>query len=104
MTFLLSILCQFSVIEGDDNNYLVSLYSSMDGQLTFIDTADMSIMNKQDHTNVTDVGWDPTGRYVVSSVSFWTLKVKLKTAFNKIVWNTTLLLLCYVLSLSLPVA
>ena len=57
----------------------------MDGQLTFIDTADMSVMNKQEHTNVTDVGWDPTGRYVVSSVSFWTLKVRANYDCNRIV-------------------
>ena len=53
------------------------LYSfSMDGQLEFIDTADMSLMNRQEHTKVTDINWDPTGRYVVSSLSFWTEKVQ----------------------------
>ena len=61
----------------------------MDGQLTFIDTADMSVMNKQEHTNVTDVGWDPTGRYVVSSVSFWTLKVRANYDCNQVTTHHT---------------
>ena len=61
---------------GSAINSIYFLSFSMDGQLEFIDTADMSLMNRQEHTKVTDINWDPTGRYVVSSLSFWTEKVQ----------------------------
>ena len=48
---------------------------SMEGQLEFWDTGDMTLMNTADHTMATDLEWDPTGRYVVTSVSFWSQKV-----------------------------
>ena len=51
----------------------------MDGLLEFIDTSDMSLMNRQEHTKLTDIVWDPTGRYVVSSLSFWSEKVGTRT-------------------------
>ncbi|CAF5172456.1 unnamed protein product, partial [Rotaria sp. Silwood1] len=34
---------------------------SAGGQLIFVDTADMSIMSKQEHPDLSDVEWDPTG-------------------------------------------
>ena len=49
---------------------------SMDGHLEFYDTNDMTMMNTVDHSSATDLEWDPTGRYVVTSVSFWNQKVK----------------------------
>lgn len=49
----------------------------MEGHLEFYDTNDMSMMNSMDHANATDLEWDPTGRYVVTSVSFWNQKVDL---------------------------
>ena len=47
----------------------------MDGHLEFYDTNDMSMMNAADHQSATDLEWDPTGRYVVTSVSIWNQKV-----------------------------
>lgn len=34
-------------------------------------SANLQLMNTADHYGVTDVDWDPTGRYVVSSASVW---------------------------------
>ncbi|KAK6171444.1 hypothetical protein SNE40_019633 [Patella caerulea] len=48
---------------------------SMNGVLEFIDTTDMTIMNQTEHFMATDVEWDPTGRYVISAVSWWGHKV-----------------------------
>lgn len=44
---------------------------TMNGTLEFIDTADFTVMNQNDHFMASDVEWDPTGRYVVSGVSWW---------------------------------
>nr|XP_002130037.1 eukaryotic translation initiation factor 3 subunit B-like [Ciona intestinalis] len=52
---------------------LVGLNSS--SQLEFIDTADMTVMNSGEHHMVSDVEWDPTGRYLVSIVSWWEHKI-----------------------------
>ena len=38
-------------------------------------SANLMLMNTQDHYGLTDVDWDPTGRYVVSSASVWTHSV-----------------------------
>eukprot|EP00041_Stephanoeca_diplocostata_P010259 m.162919 g.162919 ORF g.162919 m.162919 type:complete len:646 (-) comp18088_c0_seq1:138-2075(-) len=43
----------------------------MQGVLEFIDTKDFSTMGTGEHFMATDVEWDPTGRFVISSVSFW---------------------------------
>jgi translation initiation factor 3 subunit B len=48
--------------------------STPGGQLIFVDTTDMTIMMKQEHPDLSDVEWDPTGRYVASSVSLWSAK------------------------------
>ena len=34
-------------------------------------TANLQLMNTQDHYGVTDIDWDPTGRYVATSASIW---------------------------------
>ena len=47
----------------------------MSGGLEFIDTGDMTTMNVMDHNGVTDVEWDPTGRYITTAVSYWSQKV-----------------------------
>ncbi|XP_065199069.1 eukaryotic translation initiation factor 3 subunit B-like [Sycon ciliatum] len=45
------------------------------GVFEFYDTSDMTLMNVTEHLMATDVEWDPTGRYVVSQVSWWMQKV-----------------------------
>jgi translation initiation factor 3 subunit B len=39
--------------------------------------ANLQLMKTVDHYGVTDIDWDPTGRYVVSSASVWTHSVGL---------------------------
>jgi len=48
---------------------------SMNGVLEFIDTSDFTSMGSGEHFMCTDVEWDPTGRYVVTGVSWWAHKV-----------------------------
>lgn len=55
--------------------YCVSFRASSGGQLVFVDTNDMSVMTKQEHPDLSDVEWDPTGRYVTSYVNLWNAKV-----------------------------
>ncbi|XP_019871337.2 eukaryotic translation initiation factor 3 subunit B [Aethina tumida] len=45
------------------------------GSLEFVDTHEFLVMNTTDHYQMSDVEWDPTGRYVVTGVSFWKTKV-----------------------------
>ncbi|KAF7265760.1 hypothetical protein GWI33_020840 [Rhynchophorus ferrugineus] len=45
------------------------------GSLEFIDTNEFLVMNTTDHFQMSDVEWDPTGRYVFTGVSFWKSKV-----------------------------
>lgn len=49
--------------------------TTMAGALEFIDTNDFTIMNSTDHYQMSDVEWDPTGRYVVTAVSSWKTSV-----------------------------
>uniref|UniRef100_A0A131XUJ2 Eukaryotic translation initiation factor 3 subunit B n=1 Tax=Ixodes ricinus TaxID=34613 RepID=A0A131XUJ2_IXORI len=44
---------------------------TMSGSLEFVDTSDFTVMNQNDHFMASDVEWDPTGRYVVTGVSWW---------------------------------
>lgn len=48
--------------------------ASMSGTLEFIDTADMTVMAQQEHFMASDVEWDPTGRYIMTGVSYWGYK------------------------------
>ncbi|CAD6227830.1 GSCOCG00006288001-RA-CDS [Cotesia congregata] len=57
--------------------------TSMAGALEFVDTKDFSIMNTTDHYQVSDIEWDPTGRYVVTAVSSW------KTSVDNAYWIWT---------------
>lgn len=47
----------------------------MNGVWEFYDTSDVVCMNQGEHFMATDVEWDPTGRFVATSVSWWAHKV-----------------------------
>ena len=47
----------------------------MNGVFEFIDTSDFTSMGTNEHFMCTDVEWDPTGRYVITGVSWWGHKV-----------------------------
>jgi translation initiation factor 3 subunit B len=44
-------------------------------------SANLMLMNTADHYGVTDVEWDPTGRYVATSASVWTHSVSFTRPF-----------------------
>jgi len=48
---------------------------SMNGVLEFVDTTDFTTMATEEHFMCTDVEWDPTGRYIITGVSWWGHKV-----------------------------
>ena len=47
----------------------------MSGVFEFVDTSDFTTMGTGEHFMATDVEWDPTGRYVITGVSYWGHKV-----------------------------
>jgi len=47
----------------------------LNGTIQFIDTQNFTVMHNSEHFMVTDVEWDPTGRYVATIVSWWGHKV-----------------------------
>ena len=50
----------------------------MNGTLEFIDTGDINNSCLVEHPGLTDVEWDPTGRYVTTAVSYWSQKVRME--------------------------
>ena len=47
-------------------------------------TANLQLMNTADHYGVTDIDWDPTGRYVATSASMWKHSVSdIHTSFER---------------------
>ena len=54
----------------------------MNGVLEFYDTADVVCMNQAEHFMATDVEWDPTGRFVATSVSWWAHKVEFRLSIS----------------------
>lgn len=65
---------------------------SMNGALAFVDTSDCTLMNIAEHYMASDVEWDPTGRYVVTSVSWWSHKVTLPCHHRDIEFDNVYLL------------
>ncbi|KAI8914800.1 hypothetical protein PhCBS80983_g00802 [Powellomyces hirtus] len=55
------------------------------GEIQFWDVEDLVMMGSGEHYMCTDVEWDPTGRYVTSSVSWW--RVQSDTGFT--MWTFT---------------
>ncbi|XP_022916971.1 eukaryotic translation initiation factor 3 subunit B [Onthophagus taurus] len=54
---------------------LAGLGLSGGGSLEFVDTNEFLVMNTTDHFQMSDVEWDPTGRYIVTGVSAWKCSV-----------------------------
>lgn len=61
----------------------------MNGVLEFYDTSDVVCMNQAEHFMATDVEWDPTGRFVATSVSWWAHKVCNALQRLKYSWAST---------------
>lgn len=59
--------------------------------LEFVDTSDFTITNTQEHFKLTDIEWDPTGRYVATIVSYWTNKVCYFYIYIEFLLNSTFL-------------
>lgn len=53
------------------------------GSLQFWDVKEQTLMSSAEHYMASDLEWDPTGRYVVSSISFW----RSQTDTGLIVWS-----------------
>jgi translation initiation factor 3 subunit B len=49
--------------------------------------ANLQLMRTGDHYGITNVDWDPTGRYVVTSASVWTHSVRTPFSHTKIITN-----------------
>ncbi|KAI4456594.1 eukaryotic translation initiation factor 3 eif3 -related [Holotrichia oblita] len=54
---------------------LAGLGANGGGSLEFVDTNEFLVMNTTDHFMMSDVEWDPTGRYIVTGVSVWKTQV-----------------------------
>ncbi|KAI9347339.1 eukaryotic translation initiation factor eIF2A-domain-containing protein [Obelidium mucronatum] len=61
------------------------------GEIEFLDADDMSTLATGEHYTCTDIEWDPTGRYLVSSVSWWRVQqdpgFMLWSCFKQILWR-----------------
>jgi hypothetical protein len=68
---------------------------AMNGQLEFFHADDFEVLNAAEHFMCTHVQWDPTGRYVATSV---TSIHQMENGFNIWLFNGTLLYRCLPLS------
>lgn len=51
------------------HNIILAGFKQLNGQLEFFNVDEMETLNTAEHFMATDVEWDPTGRYVASSVT-----------------------------------
>lgn len=51
------------------HNIVLSGLKSLNGQLEFFNVDEFEVLAAAEHFMATDVEWDPTGRYVASSVT-----------------------------------
>lgn len=61
---------------------------ALNGQLEFFNAEDGETMNAAEHFMCTDIEWDPTGRYVATSV---TVVHQMENGFNVWLFNGQLL-------------
>jgi len=64
-------------------------YSNTAGPLVFVDCSqekEITLLNVQEHQGMTDLEWDPTGRFVVSMVSSWDSSSR-GADYGFLVWN-----------------
>lgn len=64
---------------------------AMNGQLEFFNVDEFEILNAGEHFMCTDIEWDPTGRYLTTSV---TSIHQMENGFNVWSWNGHLLYRC----------
>lgn len=62
---------------------------NLNGTLEFFDVNLLETMGTDEHYMASNVEWDPSGRYVASTVSFW--RHQLDTGYNIYMFNARLL-------------
>eukprot|EP01113_Clastostelium_recurvatum_P008365 TRINITY_DN1393_c0_g1_i1.p1 TRINITY_DN1393_c0_g1~~TRINITY_DN1393_c0_g1_i1.p1 ORF type:complete len:726 (-),score=245.42 TRINITY_DN1393_c0_g1_i1:13-2079(-) len=62
------------------NHIILAGLRNMAGQLEFFNVETLETMGNDEHANCTGVDWDPTGRYVATSISHW--RVQMDTGYR----------------------
>eukprot|EP01111_Echinosteliopsis_oligospora_P019351 TRINITY_DN933_c0_g2_i1.p1 TRINITY_DN933_c0_g2~~TRINITY_DN933_c0_g2_i1.p1 ORF type:complete len:700 (+),score=232.01 TRINITY_DN933_c0_g2_i1:67-2100(+) len=62
------------------DNILLAGLKQLNGQLEFFNVNDMETMANEEHPMCTAIDWDPSGRYVSTTISFW--RQQLETGYN----------------------
>merc|ERR1711990_39801 len=69
---------------GVGNTILLANLKGTAGQLEWVDANVMQTIGEAEHFMCSDVEWDPTGRYVTTSVSHW--RHQMENGYN--VWSS----------------